>query len=204
MLVTSVVPMTKSKYKIYLDDQFAFVLYKGELSRYNLSEGVVISEDLKNIIMRDVILKRCKLRALHLLEDMPRTEYQLREKLKEGLYPESTIASTLEYVKSFGYVDDRQYAYNFIDFRKNTKSKSEIRMLLLQKGVDPEMIDLAFEEAFSEEDSKAAIRKLLEKRRFDFECDDPKEINRQIAYLSRKGFRYEDIRQVIQEEKSKA
>ena len=30
MTVTKIEPVTKSKYKIYLDGQFAFVLYKGE------------------------------------------------------------------------------------------------------------------------------------------------------------------------------
>ena len=36
MTVTKIEPVTKSKYKIYLDGQFAFVLYKGELSRYHI------------------------------------------------------------------------------------------------------------------------------------------------------------------------
>ncbi len=38
MTVTKIEPVTKSKYKIYLDGQFAFVLYKGELSRYQIEE----------------------------------------------------------------------------------------------------------------------------------------------------------------------
>ena len=34
MTVTKVEPLTKMKFKVYLDGQFAFVLYKGELSRF--------------------------------------------------------------------------------------------------------------------------------------------------------------------------
>ena len=50
MTVTKIEPVTKSKYKIYLDGQFAFVLYKGELSRYHIEEegsleGSAVSED---------------------------------------------------------------------------------------------------------------------------------------------------------------
>ena len=38
MLVTKVEPVTKTKYRVELDQQFAFVLYKGELAR-NLAFG---------------------------------------------------------------------------------------------------------------------------------------------------------------------
>ncbi len=40
-------------------------------------------------IQNEVLLKRAKKRAMHLLEDMDRTESALKRKLKAGLYPES-------------------------------------------------------------------------------------------------------------------
>ena len=36
MTVTRIEAVTKTKYKVYLDGKFAFVLYKGELSRYGI------------------------------------------------------------------------------------------------------------------------------------------------------------------------
>ena len=87
MTVTKVEPLTKTKYKVYLDGQFAFVLYKGELSRFGIKEGEDIAEETEEKIRAGVILKRAKLRAMHLLEDMDRTEAALREKLRQGLYP---------------------------------------------------------------------------------------------------------------------
>mgnify|MGYP007008335529 CR=1 FL=1 len=38
MIVTRVEAVTKTKYKVYVDGQFAFILYKGELSRYHIAE----------------------------------------------------------------------------------------------------------------------------------------------------------------------
>ena len=38
MTVTKIEPVTKTRYKVYVDGQFAFVLYKGELSRYHIAE----------------------------------------------------------------------------------------------------------------------------------------------------------------------
>ena len=96
-------------------------------------------------IRMEVILKRAKLRAMHLLEDMDRTEASLREKLRQGLYPQNMIDMAIEYVKSFGYLNDARYAENFIRSRQNSKSRKEIQAALLQKGVSSELIGQAME-----------------------------------------------------------
>ena len=48
MVVTKVEMLTKIKYKVYLDEEFAFVLYKGELSHYRIVEGNLLEEDRKS------------------------------------------------------------------------------------------------------------------------------------------------------------
>ena len=44
--VTKIEPLSKTRYKVYLDGQFAFTLYKGELSRYHIAEESVIEDDI--------------------------------------------------------------------------------------------------------------------------------------------------------------
>ena len=80
MNVTKVEAITKTKFRVEVEEEFAFVLYKGELKRYGVIEGEEISKETYDTIRKDVILKRAKLRAMHLLTDMPRTEKGLREK----------------------------------------------------------------------------------------------------------------------------
>ena len=85
MIVTKIEPCTKTKFKIYIDETFKFVLYKGEVSRF----GIRIGErnpagNRRKRSEREVLLKRAKLGAMHLLEDMDRTESALREKLRQG------------------------------------------------------------------------------------------------------------------------
>ena len=87
MVVTRVEAVTKTKYKVYVDGQFAFILYKGELSRFHTAEDQELSQESYEKIRTEVILKRAKLRAMHLLNDMWRTEAQLREKLTRNEYP---------------------------------------------------------------------------------------------------------------------
>ena len=85
MKVTKLEPVTKTKYKVYLDEQFAFVLYKGELSRYKKQEEVELSQETIEEIKTEILVKRAKRRALYLLNQMDRTEEQLRQKLERDL-----------------------------------------------------------------------------------------------------------------------
>ena len=198
MIVTGLESVTKTKFKVYLDEQFAFVLYKGELSRYGIREGCELSQDLIDCIKQEVLLKRAKLRAMHLLNAMDRTESQLRLKLKQNLYPEDVIEKAMQYVKSFGYVEDQGYAERFIHSRQQSKSKREIYAALSQKGVSREQIDLAMETCYEETDELDAIRRIAEKRHFSPEESTEIEKKRLYDYLLRKGFRSDEIRQVIQ------
>ena len=54
------------------------------------------------------------------------------------------------------------------------------------------------EEMYEEHSDQEAIRELLRKNTGTLPVTDPKEKQKIYGYLVRKGFRYEDIRQVIQ------
>lgn len=198
MTVTKIEAVTKTRYKVYVDEQFAFVLYKGELSRYKVAVGEEITPEIYDEILEEVVVKRAKLRALHLLNSMGRTEMQLRKKLKESDYTEDIVEEAIKYVKSFGYVNDTEYARSFILNRKDKKSKKELYMLLTQKGLPTEVLDEVFEEVYDDESSKEAICKILKKKNFDPETADRIQTQKMLAYLTRKGFSYDDIRQVLQ------
>lgn len=198
MIVTRTESLTKTKYKVDLDGQFAFVLYKGELSRYGVKEGAELTEETVDEIYNTVLLKRAKKRAMHLLEDMDRTESGLREKLRQGLYPKEIIEKAIDYVRSFGYLNDARYAENFILSRRNSKSRKEIHALLLGKGISDEEISIAFENCYGNQEEQEAVRRILEKKRVDPKTADDREMQKIYGYLARKGFRYETIRQVTQ------
>ena len=198
MQITDIKSVSKTKFKVYLDGQFAFTLYKGELFRYRIQEDGELSEEVYQEIREKVVLKRAKLRAMHLLNDMDRTESQLRTKLLNGDYPADIADEAIANVKSFGYINDESYIRRFIESRKNSKSKKEIYALLMKKGVDMERVREILSEYYSAEDSLNAIRDLLRKKRYDPKSATDQEMRKIYGYLARKGFGYEDIRQVIQ------
>lgn len=192
MIITEIKPINHKKSKVYIDEEFAFVLYKGEVRRYQLQEMEPISEEDYNEILQEVLLKRGKARALHLLESMDRTEEQMRRKLKEGGYPSKIIEQILDYVKDYHYVDDSRYASGYLRVKGTTKSIRQMRCELQQKGVSSEVIQEVLEQEESIDES-AAIRRWIEKKQIDLEQISQEQLWKFYQFLLRKGFRYEDI-----------
>ena len=146
--------------------------------------------------MEDVC-KQAKQKALSLLADMDRTEEQLRKKLGQKFENEA-VEQAIEYVKSFGYVNDLNYAKRYVENRKNTKSRKEIFAALSQKGLQDDLIKQAIELCYTQDDEEQAIRHLVEKKRFVAEESTEYDKKKLYAYLLRKGFRYEEVQKVIQ------
>ncbi len=69
MTVTGIEAISKSRSKVFLDGEFAFVLYKGELRKYQMKEGSELQEDILEELQTQVLPKRAKLRAMNLLKN---------------------------------------------------------------------------------------------------------------------------------------
>jgi len=200
MVVTGIVPITNSRSKIYIDNEFAFVLYKGELRNYKMAEGKDIDKSIYDEILINVLPKRAKLRGMSLLKSRPYTEKQMYDKLKQGGYPDTVADIAVEYFKSFGYIDDLQYARDYIDYYSEGRSRKRLEQDLLQKGIGRSDIMEAFENWQSEGgviDELAQIRELLIKKSYSEDTSDIKDKQRMMAFLFRKGFSADNIRRVL-------
>ena len=127
MIVTEIKPVTRQKFQIELDGQPAFVLYKGELSRYHIQKDEELPEEIYEELVGQVLTKRAKLRAMHLLEKMDRTRAELKKKLEQSGYPTKAVEEALKYVESFHYIDDVRYAARYIEFQKSKKEKPDLK-----------------------------------------------------------------------------
>lgn len=198
MLVTKIQAVTKQKYRIELDGQPAFVVYKGELSRYGIKEGHEILQPVYEELVGQVLTKRAKLRAMHLLESMDRTRAELEKKLQSSEYPGEAVAEALAYVESFGYLDDKRYARHYVECKKEGRGKARLKMELAQKGVDRNIIEEVLDEA-KLDDCRDTIRELVRKRRRGDGPMDDRERQRIYGYLMRKGFSSSDILSILKE-----
>ena len=182
----------KGKYRIGFDTGVVCLVYGYEIRGLKLESGTYISEEQYQLILKDIVGKRAKKRALHLLERMDRTEQQLREKLLSSEYPLQCIEDAIAYVKSFHYLDDSRYAETFTRYSKEKLSRQQIKQKLMTKGVSRDIIDYAVESEYDVDESEH-IRRLLEKKHYDSESCDEGEFRRMYQYLLRRGFRSNDI-----------
>lgn len=197
MQILSMSSQKGGKWKICLEDGTRFALYKKEIQTYQLEEGGEISPQTWQEICTEILQKRARKRALFLLERMDRTEYQLRKKLRENLYPEMIVEDAVAYVKSYRYIDDVRYAQNYIRCSQESKSRLQMKQKLLERGVSAADIACAMQEAYSCGE-EVLIRKLLEKKHYDPEEMDRKEKYKIYQYLMRRGFSGEMVRRCME------
>ena len=199
MEITKIQALTKQKYRIFLDGESAFAVYKGELSRYHLEEGAVLPPEVYEELVNRVLKKRATLRAMHILERTDKTEAQLRRKLEESEYPKEAVESAIAYVTSYGYLDDRRYAEHYIEWKKQGKGKARLKMELVQKGISREIIEEVLESTDFGETREMIRQIILKKRKTDIPMNE-KEKQRLYGFLMIKGFSSSDILAVMREE----
>ena len=200
MIVTGIEDISKSRSRISIDGEFAFVLYKGELRRFHLQVGEELSEKDYETIIKEILPKRAKLRAMNLLLKKDYTTAKLREKLREGGYPEEIVQEALDYVASYHYTDDLRFALDYIQCHQESRSRLRMEQDLRTKGIPEDVVEQAFAEweaAGGVQDEDQMIRELFRKRGFDPQSATVSEQNREYAFLMRKGFSADCIRKAI-------
>jgi len=203
MTITEIREWKKGKYLICLNDEPAFALYAKEIAEYALNEGEELDDGKYADILDNVLIKRAKSRTLHLLDRNDKTEKELRDKLKEGMYPDEAIDAAVEAAKKGRFLDDRRYAAQYVYEKSRSKSRKLIEAELLRKGVAPEIVGDAFKELSENEEDDGSDReellilKLMKKR-----CPDPTVIDniskdKLYRYLCGKGFEFRKVKKVF-------
>lgn len=195
MTVDRLEPLDRQRSKVFVDGDFAFVLYRGEIRKLHIEEGETLEGPVYRRIMEEILPKRARERSLHYLQARARTESEVLRKLREGYYPEEVAAGTVEFLKKYRYLDDEEYVRNYMEYSGSRKSRAEIFRFLAGKGIPKSMMKEIFEEQCP--DTGEAIRGILKKRRYDPETATPEEKRRTETYLIRRGFSYDDISECL-------
>ncbi|MCR5101090.1 MAG: recombination regulator RecX [Butyrivibrio sp.] len=200
MIISELIPFDKKRIKVFIDGEFAFVLYKGELKNYKIKVGEELEENCYREIFEEVLPKRCKLRAMNLLQKRDYTEYKLREKLKDGQYPEEIIDIAVDYVKSYKYIDDERYVRDFVNCYIESRSKNRIIQDLINKGLKKDFISPIIDEIYDETNPDIELEQvlvLLKKKKYDPENADYACKQKLMSFLFRKGFSMDVIRKAL-------
>lgn len=149
----------------------------------------------------DESVREAKLKAMRLLTAMDYTEHGLRDKLIRSGFASQATDEALEYVKSFGYVDDLRYAMNYVRSSVGVRSRRETERKLLEKGVSSDFISKALSEEYRDDEAEdELIRHLIHKRCPDLTHLDYTARQKLLAYMYNKGFKTDRVNSILEEE----
>lgn len=199
--ITQIVNLTKIRSKIYINYEFAFILYKAEIKRYKIKLNESISEDNYNELVDEVLSKRAKKRCLNLLLSRNYSSSELAKKLSTS-YPKEVVDNAIAYVKSYGYIDDEAYVESYIRCNSCIKSLKRIEYDLQNKGIQRDIINRHMSEFVEENDGceQEIITRILKKKllsKTNIENIDKKEVDKVKMTLYRKGFSIDSINSCI-------
>ena len=187
---------------VYLDNSFWLGISLDTLGRLGLSNGQEISEEEKVRIESEAGVERWYEKMLHYISYRPRTESEVRRKLKEIGAPEEALEQTVDRLRGAGLLDDRRFAALWVEDRDRLRPTGERRLEaeLRMKGVESGLI----EEVLSARDPElelAQVKSLLSGRwQKEYGLRADQKVRRSLTgRLQRRGFNYQAIRQALEE-----
>lgn len=209
MKITKITQQIKhqNRVNIFLNDEFAFGLDKNLLVDFDLYKDRELTQDEINQILRKDLESKIRDRVIELISRRPRSEFEacdyIKRKFKEGKYDlaenywEPVIENVIDSLKKVGYLDDKVFSRWYIDNRKAFKPRGKMMLSgeLRQKGVEKSIVDEVL--GYSDDEEIEMAKRLLEKKLRVSANPDKQKL---IAFLQRKGFKWDVIKKVIDED----
>ena len=128
--------------------------------------------------------------VFRLLKYRPRSEQEIRIKLKDKGMGESAASGCLQYFASLGLLNDRLFARGWIASRiRKPVGIKRIRNELRQKGIAADIIQDECAAALADYDEWQALQVAAQRRLKQYRCLDRRKAQQRLyAYLIRRGF----------------
>ena len=186
----------KQRVSVFIDHAYRFSLDRSLAVGLKLGQSLT-EQEITHLSHRDDE-QRAYLRAMRYLSRRPHAEQEIREKLDRNGFTEPVLSKTLDRLREAELLDDAAFARTWVENRLTFRPRSAraLRMELGRKGVPSAAIDQALEGFKEQQAARMAADKGL--RRYAH-LDPEKARQRLMAYLSRRGFGYPVIKQVLQQ-----
>ena len=200
--VTAVVVQARDKERVNVavdgDDAFSLALEVAE--REGVAPGLVLDRDRIDALLAVDSAARATAAALAFLGYRPRTEREVRDRLRERGHAPAAVEATIERLRGWRYVDDAGFARFWVEGRVEHQPRGRrlLEQELRQKGVDRETAREAVADA--DYDEVAAAVALARTRWPAYAADDPASARRRLgAYLQRRGFGWDAVRAALRD-----
>lgn len=188
---------------VFLDGEFAFGVHEDVAAKHGLREGRSLSEEERRRVEQDEAYVEAKQRALNYLAHKPRTEEEVRRKLRRQEVGQTIIDDVVARLYELEYLDDEAYARDYVRNRFASKQYGPVRLRreLVERGIDRAIAGPAVDDFFVDQDPKAAARTHAEKRwpRLADEDDPRRRKQKLYRYLRRRGFTSDTIYPILDE-----
>ena len=185
-----------NRVNIFLDGDFSFGLYI--INAGHLKVGQTISQEMIDSLKKDDQIEEGFQKALKYISFKPRTKYEVVKKLNENGFEDGIIPIILEKLVEKGYLNDVQYAKNWVENRSiyKPRSKKLITWELKNKQIGEDIIRDVTGEMLPEEKLAILAAEKYARRLSGFE----KEVffRRLSGYLIRRGFSYHTVNSTVQ------
>jgi regulatory protein len=135
------------------------------------------------------------------LRQRPRSENELRERLKLKGYGEAVIEEIVELLKKAGDIDDTRFAALWVESRMHMNPAGDVVLKheLRSKGVSDAIIEATLTEKAEKYDEYEVAFSMAKERFERFKkLDRQKAMKRVYDFLLRRGFKYDTIRRIIE------
>ncbi len=189
--ITAITPQVKDKRRcnIYIDGRFYCGMTLETVVKNRLRVGQSVSAEQLSEIQLESEKNTALDKALYFISAVKKTEKQVRDHLASKGYLGAVCDYVIDKMYDYGFLDDSEYAKDYVGFASSKKGCRLIRMELKAKGVSDEDIEGALEE-LNGETQEAAARRMLEKYMRGKTCD-RETLAKAYRYLMSKGFDYE-------------
>ena len=186
----------RDRVNVYLDGRFAFGLAAIEAAHLRVGQ-VLSDEEIARLKERDQV-ERAVQRAMDLLSYRPRSEAEIRRRLRGKGHDEVTIAEAMDRLRRIGLLDDESFARYWVEnrFQFNPRGVVALRQELRQKGVEDRIIEAVLAEYDEEEAAARAVERAVRRLRH---LDGPTFRRRLGDYLRRRGFSYDLIHPLVEQ-----
>ena len=188
---------------VFLDGEFAFGVHQDLVVKHGLRVGKTLTAEERRTIEQDEQYVQAKQRALDYLAHKPRTEAEVRRKLRREDAPAPVIEDVVARLYELSYLDDEAYATDYVRNRFASKKYGPVRIRreLVERGIDRPVAERAVDDLFEDEDPVAAARAHAEKRwaRLSDEDDPRRRKQKLYRYLRRRGFTSDTIYPILDE-----
>ena len=204
MIITSIEEQKKKgRYNIFLDGEYAFGLYKETIYHFGLRTKDELDEKRIGELKSYDEINFGKKVAYRFLNFKPRSEKEVRTKLKGHKLSDESIDKILDSLKEFKFVNDEQYAKMYIESKVSLKpeGRRSLKIRLAQKGIGKETSEKTVEENYTEETEFQKALDLVTKYQKKVKAKTAIEKKQKCyKHLLSKGFSYDLINRVLKVE----